>query len=147
MTRKTKEARVLNKKLIAYYRTGGKYDTPLDTLDVQKRRVAAWVKKNGYEIVDTVHEKGDGNNQLPALLEVAYFMKGHVIVASGCRIAKSVEGFLRIYQSPLTPLFTTESLVDPKSISSGAAKTMGLVEAMIFGQQEYYNNLCEEWVV
>lgn len=41
----------LNKKLVAYYKIGHKYDTPLDSLEVQKKRVKYWVDKFGCDIM------------------------------------------------------------------------------------------------
>lgn len=134
--------RVLTNKLIAYYRINGKYDTQLDSLDVQKRRVAAWVERNNYKVVEEVISYGD-TYDMAGIFKDAYYMCGHVIIASGCRVPGETADFCTLYQGEETPLLTTESIMNGCTTSK---RNLGYVEMILFSAQEYYLGQCKEWL-
>jgi hypothetical protein len=135
---------MLEKKLVAYYRTGGKYDTPLDAIDVQIGRIGEWAVNNGFEIVHSVHDTGDFEG-LEEAYDVAGNENGYVIVASPCRATNSAEKFLSYSAEESIPLLTTETIMD-KSKGEDIARTMNLLESMMLAQQEYYRGMCEKWI-
>lgn len=137
------QPRVMTNKLIAYYRVDGKYDTPLDALEVQRRRVSAWAEKNEYEIVEEVNSYGDTYDMM-GIFSDAYRMCGHVIVASGCRVAGEAVDFYSLYESEETPLLTTDSQVGGNARSN--KKVLGYAELLLFSAHEYYKGQCAEWL-
>lgn len=134
-----------SKKLFAYYHTGRKYDTALDSLDVQQRRVKDWADRNKYEVVEEVHEH-DAFDYLEDLFNSAYRAGGNVIVASASRIADNTMDFMNFYENPHTPLLTTDSLVDAVSKKYGTTRLVGLVEMIAMSNYEYYLDRCKEWL-
>lgn len=84
-----------NNKVVAYY-IEKKYDTLLDSIEIQKKRVQGWAEKAGCDIVYEVIDKGDGKG-LSRAFEIAAAEGGSVLCSDITRvITKAVEYFERI---------------------------------------------------
>lgn len=42
----------MENKLVAYYKVGCKYDSVLDSLEVQRKRITEWCEEFGFSVVD-----------------------------------------------------------------------------------------------
>lgn len=61
MKKVKKPKRVINNQVVAYY-IEKKWDTQLDALDIQRKRVMHWAEKAGCEIIFEVVDQNNGEH-------------------------------------------------------------------------------------
>lgn len=137
-----KPKRVINNQLVAYY-IEKKWDTQLDTLQIQRKRVEAWATKAGCEIIFEVVDQ-NGGKDLARAFEVAAEEEGSVILADVTRVGDTALDYFNSIESEDNPIiFTDMELYKP--VWKEANNFIGLIFGTKMTSYENYIGNCEEW--
>lgn len=78
----------MENKLVAYYKVGCKYDSVLDSLEVQRKRITEWCEEFGFNVVDEfIDTEQSERNERTKAFDYSDKRKLKVVVASACRLS------------------------------------------------------------
>lgn len=142
MKKVKKPKRVINNQVVAYY-IEKKWDTQLDTLEIQRKRVEAWVAKAGCEIIFEVVDQ-NGGKDLARAFEVAAEEEGSVIVADVTRAGDTALDYFNSIESEDNPIIFTDMEIY-KPVWKEYNNFVGLIFGTKMTSYENYISHCEEW--
>lgn len=139
--KKTKKREITN-KLVAYY-IEKKWDTPLDSIEIQKARVKEWAEKAGCEIfAEIIDHTG---LELENAFRLSTEENGSVICAEQTRVADKALTYFKLIEDKDNPIIFSD--VDDYTVDWLSTNIYnGLMYGMMMTVYEKYIRSCEKYL-
>ena len=139
---KKKQKRQITNKLVAYYIVK-KWDTPIDSLEIQKARVKLWAEKAGCEIVDEVVDST--GFELEKAFQLSSVVSGSIICAEQTRVAGNALAYFTLIEDEDNPIVFAD--VDDYTVHWLTTNIYnGLMYGTLMCAYEKYVRTCEKYL-